>query len=304
MSLRKPHFAVHISIASHRNTALLFADVLLRGIYCELGRLAIQKYASKTNDTFTMSTGELEYATGCKTASAAHRRMVRFLTASVVLAQRLGGTAPVVGQRVDDHWVVTIRNLAQKHGMQKVIYKKLSPKREERREKKKKDNGGGDLALENWPKAGKPKTIPPACMDLTRYMIKAILGWRAGVMVPKTDVGVERWAWHIEIMIRKDKRDPAKIRRMIDFLFAGNQEYSKPFVVLGTEGLRAKYDNIAIRGNAYAKPSRARARQQEREDAEAEERRETARRFKRSKPTTTEPISIGDALSTVKGETA
>jgi len=116
MARPKPHFKIHLSIDSHKNTAVMWGNVIDRGIYCELGRLSVQKYASKTGNQFHMSTAELMVVTGCATAGAAAVRWKSFLRHCTLGAKALGGYPPITSEALGRHWRVTIRNLAEKQG--------------------------------------------------------------------------------------------------------------------------------------------------------------------------------------------
>ena len=116
MARPKPHFKIHLSIDSHKNTAVMWANIIDRAIYCELGRLAVQKYASKTGNRFHMSAAELMVVTGCDSAGAASVRWGAFLKHCEAGAKALGGRSPVTAEALGSHWRVAIRNLAKKQG--------------------------------------------------------------------------------------------------------------------------------------------------------------------------------------------
>ena len=136
MARPKPHFRLHLSIASHRNTAVLWSNLQDRAIYAELGRLAIQKYAAKTNNQFNMSMAELMAVTCCRNAGAAGVRWQSFLSHCRDGAESLGGHCPVTAESLGGHWRVTFRNLAEKHNMTKNNQPKRPPKSKEVRKKK------------------------------------------------------------------------------------------------------------------------------------------------------------------------
>ena len=135
MARPKPHFRLHLSIANHRNTAVIWSNIQDRAIYAELGRLAIQKYAAKTNNQFNMSMAELMAVTCCRNAGAAGVRWQSFLSHCRDGAESLGGHCPVTAESLGGHWRVTFRNLAEKHNMRPDNEQKRSPKKEEVRKK-------------------------------------------------------------------------------------------------------------------------------------------------------------------------
>lgn len=116
MAKVKAHFKTHTSISSHRNTAIIWANLEDRGMYVELGRLAIVKYAAKTGNEFWLSAAEMMGVTCCKSPSASASRVQSFMRRCRDGAEQLGGSSPFTAEMVGSGWRVTFRNLSKKQG--------------------------------------------------------------------------------------------------------------------------------------------------------------------------------------------
>ena len=112
----KAHFKTHVSIASHRNTAVMWANLNDRAMYAELGRLAIAKYAADTDNTFWLSSAEMMGVTCCKSPAASAQRIRSFISHCEAGAKQLGGYPPLTVELLSSGWRVTFRNLAKKQG--------------------------------------------------------------------------------------------------------------------------------------------------------------------------------------------
>ncbi len=55
----KTHFKVHASIQNHRKMPGVYADDALLAMYVRAGMLAVERYASRTSDSFLLSAGDL-----------------------------------------------------------------------------------------------------------------------------------------------------------------------------------------------------------------------------------------------------
>jgi len=115
----RAHFKVHVSIVAHGKTGGFWADPLMRGIYCELGRLAVARYADRTDDSFFISSSELMAVTGCANPGAAVRRMESFVNRCRTDAEPLGKRPATTWEPVGNRWRITLHNLAKKQGFGK-----------------------------------------------------------------------------------------------------------------------------------------------------------------------------------------
>ena len=116
MAKVKAHFKVHVSIVAHGKTGGFWADPLMRGIYCELGRLAVARYADRTGDSFFISSSELMAVTGCANPGAAVRRMESFVNRCRTDAEPLGKRPATTWEPIGNRWRITLYNLAKKQG--------------------------------------------------------------------------------------------------------------------------------------------------------------------------------------------
>ena len=240
MGRTKPYFRIHLSIAGHKNTAVIWSNIIDRAIYAELGRLAIVKYAPKTDNTFYLSTKELMVITCTSNAGAAGNRWRAFLEHCQSGAESLGGHSPVTAETLERHsrdgrktvgrhWRVTFRNLAEKHGMGEKKDTEGPPKkkREEGREKKNTD------------------PAPPS-EDATRLgseLARQITAHSPARRLKDSDV--TSWAKTYDLMLRRDERGGDQITRQLGWLFGLNQEREFPFEVWSANAHRKKFDDIA-----------------------------------------------------------
>lgn len=104
----RPHAKVHLTIRNHPDPeyAEVFDDPMLRGVWTGLLVIAVGAFAGKTNDTVTLSQGDLVWLTGRSSASRAEPILLRLCSA-------LGYECTKSGRR----WVVKIRNLKRKQGL-------------------------------------------------------------------------------------------------------------------------------------------------------------------------------------------
>ena len=242
MARTKPYFRVHLSIAGHRNTAVIWSNIIDRAIYAELGRLAMVKYAPKTDDTFYLSTKELMAITCTSNAGAAGVRWRAFLEHCRAGAESLGGQSPVTaesleshseatGRPLGSHWRVTVRNLAEKHGMSEKKDKEGPPKKkreeEERRGKKK--------SKEPAP----PSEDAIACAELLRAHIRTLQPNRK--LKPNF---VEKSSETYDKMLRLDSRAFPEVLSQLTWLFGPNQDAEARFEVFSAKAHREKFDPI------------------------------------------------------------
>jgi hypothetical protein len=241
----KPAFRLHLSVASHRNTAVIWSNLQDRAMYAELGRLAIQKYAPKTDNQFYLNAAELMAVTGCSTPAAATNRWVAFLGHCRVGAESLGGHSPVTAESLSGHWRVTFRNLAEKHGMSKseVQVGPRKSKKEEVRSKSKKELSSVTNEASPKPDPAPPTETETAALGCARVLANWIKSVFPGTRVPD-DLG--RWAKTYEQMLRIDKRNPLRVHAQIKWLFSANQKNDASFVVLSAAAHRKKFDRIEI----------------------------------------------------------
>ena len=154
MARTKPHAKIHISVAHHPRTEAVWSDPRLRGMLVEVWRLAMERYAGKTNDTVGLRPLDRLSISGESTLIDADRSLVLLFR---TLKYRV--------RKYPNRWDVHIRNLAEKHGFsvqestddkqQNGTHKKEErrEKKEERREKKEgtEINTPAARALGVWP---------------------------------------------------------------------------------------------------------------------------------------------------------
>ena len=71
---KPPHVKISVNIANHPKTAGFANDPLLLGIYCNIGIMAVDRWASKTDDSFLCSGLDLQRLAGCQGVANAKRR--------------------------------------------------------------------------------------------------------------------------------------------------------------------------------------------------------------------------------------
>lgn len=241
MARPRPHFRVHVSISNHRNTAVMWRDPMNRGIYCELGRLFIEKYGAKSGDSVNFSAGDMMLITGCSTPSSASKRWQSFVSHCRVGAESLGGHSPVTSESLGSHYRVTFRNFAKKHNMRQENEQERAPKKEERREKKeekrKKSMSGG-------------KPPPPRhAVDAAKLLHEKLTARMPGVAGSWTLTKERNWA----LEIAKIEASPDEIRAAIEFLFGPVNEGQYRVEVQSGRSLHAKW------GKALAAMQRAKS---------------------------------------------
>ena len=134
MAKTKPHAKVHLSVRYHIKTADVWADLRKRGMLVEIWRMAVEQYAPKRADKVWLRAPD-RLAITCATTLEEADSMLSELLRDLKYKCR----------KYPNRWDVTIRNLAEKHGIgasngePKTDHKSPNkmPKKEERREKKK-----------------------------------------------------------------------------------------------------------------------------------------------------------------------
>jgi len=231
MARTKPYFRVHLSIASHRNTAGIWSNIIDRSIYCELGRLAIIKYAPKTGDQFFLSSSDLLGITCCDNLGSATVRWKAFLTHCEAGAEALGGHSPVTANPLGRHWQVTFRNLAKKHGMSENKDKDGPPKKKKKKKREEEE--------EETTTSAPPSEDAVACAERLRKMILHI---QPGRSVP---TGLTLWARTYDKCLRKPGRTSESIQaQMLWLASSANQDASARFEIFAAEKHHKRYDDI------------------------------------------------------------
>lgn len=100
-----PHAKLHVSLKNHRKTAQLFADNDLLAAYTRILLLAVERFADRTEDSFTVHKSELMVLAGKKRADSA-LRLVRYLS----------DTSPILVQSEGSLFRITVPNFAKKQG--------------------------------------------------------------------------------------------------------------------------------------------------------------------------------------------
>ena len=230
MAKVKSHFKIHTSISSHRNTAVLWSDVADRGMYAELGRLAMEKFAARTNDRFHLSSVDLMRITGAMNPGAANNKWRSLLSRWEVGAKSLGGHSPVTAKSVGGHWVVTFRNFAAKQGLSQILGT-VSETHED--EDKDKDEDEDE-------KSSDSPSLPSWCDEIADDFVELI-----AEVQPGRKVKSEKWPKQLELMQRRDARDPVEMEETLNWVFGPvNQASEYRFEVFSVEAFRKKYDNI------------------------------------------------------------
>ena len=101
-----PYFKLYTSLPNHRKTHEFAADPLLLGVYCNIGMMAIERFAPRTGDSFLCSGLDLQRLAGCQGVANARRRLGRL--------EAMGG--PQLSQE-GAGWRLTLANLAKRQGL-------------------------------------------------------------------------------------------------------------------------------------------------------------------------------------------
>lgn len=265
----RSHFKIHVSIASHRNTAVMWADLECRAIYCELGRLAFDKYAAKTGDIFHVSSNELMAVTGGRNAGAAGAKFRSFLRRCRDGAEALGGRSPLEADTKLGHWRVHFRNFAKKQGVDSKNCHgtaDVSPL-----------EADTDTDTNNTPPGGAPSSnedLKPTARKLVEHFVAGASHAEPDFIAPKC---LGSWERTFGRMIDEDGRNPRDVWDRINWLFTENLKSEVPFEIWNPSALRSKWiviKRICARRDA---PRRARAATIKREERERKVREEEQR---------------------------
>lgn len=107
MSRFKPHTKIYVSVAYHAKTQEIWADPIKRGMLVEIWRLALTRYAGKNGNVLGLRPLDRMSITGAESQSDADRSLLALLRS---LKYRT--------RKYTNRWDVTIRNYAEKHGME------------------------------------------------------------------------------------------------------------------------------------------------------------------------------------------
>ncbi len=133
MARTRPHFKVHLSLQSHRRAVGVYADNDLLAMFVRIGMMAVERFAAKTDDSFTCSGLDLERLAGCRGVANARRRLARLVDVTRITLVEEGGhteatvrpegghaeaTARPRGGQRNATWRLTMPNLSRKQGFQ------------------------------------------------------------------------------------------------------------------------------------------------------------------------------------------
>lgn len=246
-----PHFKVHTSVMNHPKMAAVWSDNRLLAMWLRLGVLAIERYADRTGDTFIVSERELVAIAGTNRSDSARK-----------LLENLVNSCPILAENQGTIWRITFPNFARKQGFgpRKGVETRnpssSASSSSSTSSKEKKDTAlsppdGADPCVpsatddqeapESRAKRG-PEPSPEAC-ELAAHLAASVRSLRPEARIPKP---LRPWERDLDLMIRRDARDPPAIREAIDWLFGANQLREASFVVLSAGALREKFDKIAV----------------------------------------------------------
>lgn len=121
MARTRPHIKVHISVADHRKTSAVWADLAMRGMLVELWRKAGEKYAGRTADRVSLKpTDRMDIAATTNQAEA--DQAVTALCSALRYELR---TYP-------NRWDVRIRKFSKKQGWRDEESQQLSEQKVQR----------------------------------------------------------------------------------------------------------------------------------------------------------------------------
>ncbi len=249
----------------------IWDDPILRSAYVEIGRLAIQKFAGKTGDSFICSSSELCRITCTRQPAAAVKRMTVMLAVSERDAQAsydagtstnphaclifeingvaatarrsskvLGETSKTSPKVLQNLYRVGLRNFAKKQGLTPVAGE---PPNTELRT----PNPENPQTSSPSPAARAPAEIPEGCFWIAEHLKRRILAALPDARVPaSTEASLRPWAGVIDRMLRIDGREASKVVAAIDWALGANLKREASFVVLSARALRTKYDRMSI----------------------------------------------------------
>lgn len=275
----KPHFKIHNSIANHPSTAAMWANLEDRAMYCELGRIANEKYASYTDNTVHLTVSDIFSITTVETAGPASMKFKAFID-RCTRAATLQGVCPCLdGAVVGGCWRVTIRNLAKRQGFNP---KNVTPSlRQERREKRE------ELS-----------TIFLGALTLSEGLRDRVLNAHPNNRLPKD---LTAWMNEYERVIRIDGRTPKAVTLQLDWLFGENARNEISFVVQSPKAHRAKFDRIELAMDRSPK-KKADRKNKERESVEKRERDQRNRENKEiAKQRQADGLPISDVMKALLG---
>lgn len=275
MSRVRPHFKVHVSIDAHPKTARIWLFEPLRSAYCGFGRLAISRYAGKTDDSFIVSMPDLLFIFNCRQERVALRKL-RWLcqvaaedasksfadglsvndvpaVSFEVVREKLSESSrevPRTSRKVSEElYRITIANLAKKNGLapENVV---LRHTKDDVRETSNTKDLLADRASRSTGRGRSPPKVEigEGCFWLAAHLRRSILAaFPDRPKVPaETEAKLRPWAGEIERMIRIDGREPEKLKAAIDWALGPNLKREASFVVLSAKALRSKYDSMSI----------------------------------------------------------
>ena len=218
-------------------------------MYCELGRIANEKYASYTGNTVHLTVSDILSITTVTSPGPASQKFGAFLT-RCTLAAALHETSPCLdGALLGGCWRVTIRNLAKRQGFKA---KNVTPSlRQERREKRE------ELS-----------TVFLDALTLSEGLRDRVLHAHPNNRLPRD---LAAWMKEYERVLRIDERTPKAVTVQLDWIFGENSRNEISFVVQSPKAHRAKFDRIALAMDRSPK-KRADRKNKDREMVERRER--------------------------------
>lgn len=104
----KPHFKAHVSISHHRLMKEIYPNNDLLALWVRLGTLAVERFATKTNDVVRVHKSELSGLTGGKRRDKAEETL-RLLASKLELTLNQDG----------EYFAIGFRNFSEKQGFTK-----------------------------------------------------------------------------------------------------------------------------------------------------------------------------------------
>ncbi len=166
MARVRPHFKLHVSVRYHPKLAAVYADNDLYALWCRLGPLAIERYAARTGEQFTVHDRELLALTGKGRADVARKSL-----------ERLADVSPMSAERYGDHWRITWPNFLRKQGFSvKNVAVKLTSEVSENSEDSENTEGEREPApIPPEKKATNGKTNPPESLSQEDW--QSLVAW-------------------------------------------------------------------------------------------------------------------------------
>jgi hypothetical protein len=234
---------------------------MLRGIYCELGRLAIERYADRTGDSFYVSSIELMAVTGAGNPGAAVKRLKKLLDRAETDAGPPPHRPAIVATPHENRWKITIHNLAKRQGFgprKGALKEPSSTSTSTSTSKPPPDPPGKQAGVTEKPK---PDVVPrhPDAMRLCVFYRDELVRLVKCFTPPSARVFANVWVLEMDRMLRLDGPDrkgieASRIEAVIKYVTT-DEEFEQANVQCPTK-LRKRFSGLEIKARRGHKAPR------------------------------------------------